>query len=206
MPLRAHVAHAGPGDGHEPPPARPVRRAWIPIAALGLVAWLQDGNVIVVKHLASEPRRRRLGARRRWRRRRSCGWRSGWPLYLVPEAARRASERGDPRAVLVRTAALVAALAVPMVLLYAVAPKPDPPYVPAREGRRGRAAAARPEPCRSSRSPISRPSTSSPCTGSVHRAARRGGDRAAARAAGDRDELAPLALGLCAVQWCSPPG
>jgi O-antigen/teichoic acid export membrane protein len=47
-------------------------RAAGPVAALALVAWMQDGHVIIVKHIASATRQART-ARRRWRRRRSCG-------------------------------------------------------------------------------------------------------------------------------------
>src|ERR687886_222301 len=54
-PLHRHVGD--PGRVREEPGHRLrdlVRRAWAPILALGLIAWLQDGHIIVVKHLASD--------------------------------------------------------------------------------------------------------------------------------------------------------
>jgi O-antigen/teichoic acid export membrane protein len=48
----------------------------------------------------------------------------GLGLYLLPEAARRAQVGVDARPVLQRTLGLIAVLAVPMVLLYAVAGEP----------------------------------------------------------------------------------
>ena len=95
-------------------------RAWAPIVALGLIAWLQDGHVIVVKHLASS---HDAGA---WAALAVAGKAImfvaiGLAGYVVPEVARAASHGRDPRAVLVRTMALIGALAVPMVLVYLVA-------------------------------------------------------------------------------------
>jgi O-antigen/teichoic acid export membrane protein len=48
----------------------------------------------------------------------------GLGLYLLPEVSRRAASGVDARRVLSRTIALIAALAVPMVLVYAVAGEP----------------------------------------------------------------------------------
>jgi O-antigen/teichoic acid export membrane protein len=45
----------------------------------------------------------------------------GLGMYLVPEAARRATKAEDARSVLLRTLALLAAVGIPMVLVYAVA-------------------------------------------------------------------------------------
>jgi O-antigen/teichoic acid export membrane protein len=99
------------------------RRAWAPICALGLISWLQDGNVIVVKHLASD---HQAGA---WVAAavaaKAIMWIAiGLSAYLVPEVARRAGGGEDSRRILLRVIALVAALAVPMVLIYAVAAGP----------------------------------------------------------------------------------
>jgi O-antigen/teichoic acid export membrane protein len=98
------------------------RRAWVPICALGLIAWLQDGNVIVVKHLASD---HDAGA---WVAAavaaKAIIWIAvGLAAYLVPEVARRAGGGADARPILLKVMGLIAALAVPMVLLYAVAAK-----------------------------------------------------------------------------------
>src|SRR3954452_4254583 len=99
------------------------RRAWVPICALGLISWLQDGNVIVVKHLASD---HDAGA---WVAAavaaKAIMWIAiGLAGFLVPEVARRASSGEDARPILLRTMGLIIGLAVPMVLVYAVAAKP----------------------------------------------------------------------------------
>jgi O-antigen/teichoic acid export membrane protein len=98
------------------------RRAWAPICALGLIAWLQDGNVIVVKHLASD---HDAGA---WVAAavaaKAIMWIAiGLAAYLVPEVARRAGSGFDARPILLKVMGLIAVLAVPMVLIYAVAAK-----------------------------------------------------------------------------------
>jgi hypothetical protein len=95
-------------------------RSWAPICALGLISWLQDGNVIVVKHLASD---HDSGA---WVAAavaaKAIMWVAiGLASYLVPEAARRARRGEDARPTLLRTIALIGVLAVPMVLVYSVA-------------------------------------------------------------------------------------
>jgi O-antigen/teichoic acid export membrane protein len=94
-------------------------RAWAPICALGLIAWLQDGNVIVVKHLASD---HDAGA---WVAAavaaKAIIWIAvGLAAFLVPEVARRGGGE-DARPILLRIMGLIAALAVPMVLIFAVA-------------------------------------------------------------------------------------
>src|SRR3954463_1996747 len=93
------------------------RRAWAPICALGLIAWLQDGNVIVVKHLASD---HDAGA---WVAAavaaKAIMWIAiGLAAYLVPEVARRAGSGFDARPILLKVMGLIAVLAVPMVLIY----------------------------------------------------------------------------------------
>jgi O-antigen/teichoic acid export membrane protein len=98
-------------------------RAWAPICALGLIAWLQDGHIIIVKHLASG---HDAGA---WAAVSVAGKAImfvaiGLAGYVVPEVARHARQGDDPRAPLLRTMGLVGALAVPMVLVYAVAAEP----------------------------------------------------------------------------------
>ena len=47
----------------------------------------------------------------------------GIGLYLLPEAARASRTGGDPRRVLARALAVVGAVAVPMLLVYAIAPE-----------------------------------------------------------------------------------
>src|SRR3954447_21244387 len=123
VPLHRQVAGASDSElpGHR---LRDLaRRAWAPICALGLISWLQDGNVIVVKHLASD---HQAGA---WVAAavaaKAIMWIAiGLSAFLVPEVARRAGHREDARPILLRVMALVGALAVPMVLIYAVAAGP----------------------------------------------------------------------------------
>src|SRR5881227_1189212 len=123
VPLHRQVAHAPDTElpGHR---LRDLAaRAWAPICALGLISWLQDGNVIIVKHLASD---HDAGA---WVAAavaaKAIMWIAiGLAGFLVPEVARRARAAEDARPILLRTMGLIAALAVPMVLVYAVAAKP----------------------------------------------------------------------------------
>src|SRR5947209_12997883 len=53
IPLSRQISHARVDEepGHRLRDL--IARAWAPICALGLMSWLQDGHVIVVKHLAS---------------------------------------------------------------------------------------------------------------------------------------------------------
>jgi O-antigen/teichoic acid export membrane protein len=119
-PLRPHISHHYV-EGHR---LRDLaRRAWAPISALGLIAWLQDGHIIIVKHLASS---HDAGA---WAAVSVAGKAImfvaiGLSGYLVPEVARHAGQSRDPRVPLLRTMGLVGGLAVPMVLVYVVAAKP----------------------------------------------------------------------------------
>jgi len=98
-------------------------RAWAPVVALGLVAWLQDGHVIIVKHIATG---RQAGA---WSAAavaaKAVIWVAiGVSLYLVPETARRARTGEDARPILLRTLGVIGALAAPAILIFAVASEP----------------------------------------------------------------------------------
>ena len=98
-------------------------RAAVPVAALALVAWMQDGNVIIVKHIATGRQAGSYAAAAVAAK--AIMWVAvGLALFLVPEAARRARLREHADGLLTRTLALIALGAVPMVLLYAVAGKP----------------------------------------------------------------------------------
>jgi O-antigen/teichoic acid export membrane protein len=108
---------------HEHPLRELVRRAAIPVIALGLIAWLQDGQVIIVKHLASDDAAGDYAAAAVAAK--AIMWVAiGLSLYLVPEAARRTHLGESATGVLARTLAVIAALAAPMVLVYAVAAEP----------------------------------------------------------------------------------
>ena len=119
VPLGRQIAAASP-DAPPNPLLDLLRRAWAPVVALGLVAWLQDGHVIIVKHLVSG---RQAGA---WAAAavaaKAVIWVAiGVSLYLVPETARRARLGEDARPILRRTLGVIALLAVPAVLIFAAA-------------------------------------------------------------------------------------
>jgi O-antigen/teichoic acid export membrane protein len=95
-------------------------RAGVPVAALALVAWMQDGNVIIVKHIATGRQAGSYAAAAVAAK--AIMWVAvGLALYLVPEAARRARLRQHPTSVLTTTLGLIALVGTPMVLLYAAA-------------------------------------------------------------------------------------
>jgi glycosyltransferase involved in cell wall biosynthesis/O-antigen/teichoic acid export membrane protein len=115
---------AGPHSEH---PVRPLRdllgRAWAPVAALSLVAILQNIDVIVVKHVAEDSAAGAYAAAAVIAK--GIIWVAvGLGMYLLPEAARRTRIGVDARPVLVRTLALTACTGIPAVLLYVVAAKP----------------------------------------------------------------------------------
>jgi O-antigen/teichoic acid export membrane protein len=95
----------------------------MPVVGLTLLFVLQEVHVIVVKHEADADT---AGS---WAvaavAAKAIIWVAvGLGLYLLPEAARRARGGDDPRPILVRTLVLIAAAAVPMVLIFAVAAEP----------------------------------------------------------------------------------
>jgi O-antigen/teichoic acid export membrane protein len=97
--------------------------AWLPVVGLMLLFALQEVHVIVVKHEASGD------AAGSWAvaavAAKAIIWVAvGLGMYLLPEAARRARTGVPARPILARTLALIAAAAIPMVLIYAVAAKP----------------------------------------------------------------------------------
>jgi glycosyltransferase involved in cell wall biosynthesis/O-antigen/teichoic acid export membrane protein len=100
-----------------------VGRAWAPVAGLALLLTLQEIHVIVVKHEASDDAAGAYAAAAVAAK--AIIWVAvGLGLYLLPEAARRTKSGVDARPVLIRTLALIGALALPMVLVYAVAARP----------------------------------------------------------------------------------
>ena len=100
-----------------------VGRAWIPVAGLALLLTLQEIHVIVVKHEASDDAAGAYAAAAVAAK--AIIWVAvGLGLYLLPEAARRTKSGVDARPILIRTLALIGALALPMVLVYAVAARP----------------------------------------------------------------------------------
>jgi glycosyltransferase involved in cell wall biosynthesis/O-antigen/teichoic acid export membrane protein len=118
--LRAAGPHS---EHHERPLRQLVGRAWAPVAALALIAVLQNIDVIVVKHVAEKHDAGAYAAASVIAK--GVIWVAvGLGLYLLPEAARRTRMGVDARPVLVRTLALVGLVAAPAVLLYIVAAEP----------------------------------------------------------------------------------
>jgi glycosyltransferase involved in cell wall biosynthesis/O-antigen/teichoic acid export membrane protein len=121
MPL---LRAAGPHSEHHERPLRElIGRAWAPVAALALIAVLQNIDVIVVKHVAEKHDAGAYAAAAVIAK--GVIWVAvGLGLYLLPEAARRTRMGVDARPVLVRTLALVGFVAAPAALLYVVAAEP----------------------------------------------------------------------------------
>jgi O-antigen/teichoic acid export membrane protein len=100
-----------------------IRMAWVPIVGLTLLAVLQNTDVIVsghvfVKHQASAYAAAAVAAKVPY-------WVTlGIALYLLPEATRRAAVGERPLGVLGRSLGLLAAVAVPSLLVFAAAAEP----------------------------------------------------------------------------------
>ena len=99
-----------------------ITSAWAPLVALTLVFLLQNLDVFMIPLYAS---RKAAGA---YAGAATAAKVSIWvavgiAIYLLPEAARRAAEGGDPRPVLARAVAIVSAVALPVLLIFAAAPQ-----------------------------------------------------------------------------------
>jgi O-antigen/teichoic acid export membrane protein len=98
-----------------------VKRAWAPIAALAVIAVLQNIDIIAAKHrfstsLASSYSAAGVAAK-------VVIWVAmGAGFYLVPEVSRRRAAGEDPRPVLARSLAIIGVVAVPCLLIFAAAP------------------------------------------------------------------------------------
>jgi O-antigen/teichoic acid export membrane protein len=98
-----------------------VKRAWAPIAALAVIAVLQNIDIIAAKHrfskdLASSYSAAGVAAK-------VVIWVAmGAGFYLVPEVSRRRAAGEDTRPVLARALAIIAVVAVPCLLIFAAAP------------------------------------------------------------------------------------
>jgi O-antigen/teichoic acid export membrane protein len=96
--------------------------AWPAVLGLFLVAVLQNVDVILVKRQIGGDAAGAYAAAAVAAK--AVVWVAiGIGLYLLPEAARAARVGADPRPVLARALAVVAAVAVPMLLVYALAPE-----------------------------------------------------------------------------------
>jgi len=95
--------------------------AWPAVVALFLIAVLQNVDVIMVKRQIGGDEAGAYAAAAVAAK--AVVWVAiGIGLYLLPEATRAARNGEDPRPVLVRALGVVAAVAVPMLLVYAIAP------------------------------------------------------------------------------------
>ena len=98
-----------------------VRSAWVAIAALGVIAVLQNIDIIAAKHrfsseLASSYSATAVAAK-------VLVWVAmGAGFYLVPEVTRRHAAGRDGRPILVRALAIVGVAAIPCLLIYAAVP------------------------------------------------------------------------------------
>jgi O-antigen/teichoic acid export membrane protein len=123
VPLRRRLGVPEPGSRPAVPLWQHVFRAWAAIAALGIIAVLQNIDIIAAKHrfsseLASSYSATAVAAK-------VLIWVAmGAGFYLVPEVSRRHSEGEDGRAVLGKALAIVAVAAVPCLLIYGFASTP----------------------------------------------------------------------------------
>jgi O-antigen/teichoic acid export membrane protein len=121
VPLRHHLP-GGPGEETER--LRDLLTgSWAPVLGLTLLFTLQEVHLIVVKHEASGDDAGSYAVAAVAAK--AIIWVAiGLGMYLLPEATRRAKQGEDARPMLLRTLALIAALSVPMVLVYAAAGRP----------------------------------------------------------------------------------
>ncbi len=102
---------------------RLIARARIPVVAFVLLAILQHVDVIIVKHVAAPDVAGAYVAASVAAK--AVIWLAmGLGFYLLPEAVRRTQGGEDARPILVRTLALLALVAVPLVAFYAVLAQP----------------------------------------------------------------------------------
>jgi O-antigen/teichoic acid export membrane protein len=120
VPLRRRLGTADPGRRPALPLWAHVRNAWAAIAALGVIAVLQNIDIIAAKHqfstdLASSYSATAVAAK-------VLIWVAmGAGFYLVPEVSRRHAAGEETRPVLGKALAIVGAAAVPCLLIFAVA-------------------------------------------------------------------------------------
>jgi O-antigen/teichoic acid export membrane protein len=120
----ARLPAAGPGGGRAAPAVRlrdVLRDAVVPIAALALIAVLQNVDVIVVRHQVAEVQAGAYAAAAVAAK--VVVWTAvGVALYVIPEAAGRTAAGRGARPVLLRASAVVAVVAAPALLVMALAP------------------------------------------------------------------------------------
>jgi O-antigen/teichoic acid export membrane protein len=118
--LRRRLGPPAPGARQHPLRAL-ARDAALPIAALTVVAALQNVDVIMAKHALSETSAGVYAATAVAGK--AVVWIAiGLGLWVLPEATRRAAAGGDPRLVLARGLGLIAAIAGCALTVFAIAP------------------------------------------------------------------------------------
>ena len=121
VPLRARLPPPSAGEGRRLRDLLAGSR--VPVLGLTLLFALQEVHVIVVKHEVSGDDAGSYAVAAVAAK--AIIWVAvGLGMYLLPETARRAKTGIDPRPILIRTLGLIAACAVPMVLIYTAAAKP----------------------------------------------------------------------------------
>jgi len=119
--IRKQVGLPVPGQGPALSLWLHVKRAWAPIAALAVIAVLQNIDIIVAKHRFSTALASSYGATAVAAK--VVIWVAmGAGFYLVPEVSRRRADGEDTRPVLARALIIIAVVAVPCLLIFAVAP------------------------------------------------------------------------------------
>ena len=121
--LRRHLGVARAGDRRRAAFSlwTHIRRAWVPIAGLAIVAILQNIDLVVAKHqfpknTASAYAATAVAAK-------VLVWVAiGAGFYLVPEVTRRRAEGKDTRRVLAMSLGILAVCAVPVLLIFAAVP------------------------------------------------------------------------------------
>jgi glycosyltransferase involved in cell wall biosynthesis/O-antigen/teichoic acid export membrane protein len=121
LPLAHELRIAGEApDGADLRLRRLLGSAWAPVLAFSLIAALQNIDIVFVKHQASSTDAGSYAAASVAAK--AVIWVAiGLGLYLLPEAVRRTRLGRDARPVLARTLVLIAAVSLPMVLVFAVA-------------------------------------------------------------------------------------
>jgi O-antigen/teichoic acid export membrane protein len=123
VPLRRQLQGVNPEFAEDLRLRELLAGAWVPVMGLTLLLALQELHIIIVKHQASEDAASSYAVAAVAAK--AIMWIAiGLGLYLLPEATRRAKSGEDARPILLRTLGLIAAMAVPMVLIYSVAGEP----------------------------------------------------------------------------------
>jgi O-antigen/teichoic acid export membrane protein len=123
VPLRQQLQGVNPEAAEDLRLRELLAGAAVPVAGLTLLLALQELHIIIVKHEASDDAASSYAVAAVAAK--AIMWVAiGLGIYLLPEATRRAKSGEDARPILLRTLALIALLAVPMVLVYSVAGEP----------------------------------------------------------------------------------